>query len=50
MVDSLLKITADRKSKVLQACRCPLCDKYYRRDWGKHDFSCGHNFLWVGGK
>ena len=44
MVDSLLEITADRNSKVQQAYRCPFCDKCYRKDWGKHDFSCGHTF------
>ena len=29
-----------RKSEVLQAYRCPLCDKCYRQDWGKYGFSC----------
>ena len=39
-----------KKSEVLQAYRCQLCGKYYRRDWGKHDFSGGYIFLWVGSK
>ena len=45
MVDRLLEIKTDRKSEILQAYRYPLCDEYYRRDWGKHDFSCGYIFL-----
>ena len=28
------------KSEVLQAYRYPLCDKCYRRVWGKQSFSC----------
>ena len=44
VVDNLLEIIANnrnRKSKVLQAYRCPPFDKCYRRAWGKYDFSCG---------
>ena len=34
-------INREKKSDVLQAYRCSLCGKCYRRDWGKHDFPCG---------
>ena len=36
------------KSEVLQAYRCLLSDKSFRRVWSKHDFSCGY-ILSVGG-
>ena len=47
------RISKRKKSDVLQAYGCPLCDKCYERDFssksmwsivnqlGKHDFSCG---------
>ena len=30
-----------KNSEVLQAYRCQIREKSYRRDWGKHDFYCG---------
>ena len=34
-----------KKSKVLQAYRCPLCDKCYKPDWGKYNLSCDYIFF-----
>ena len=39
-----------RKSEVLQAYRFPLCDKCYRRDCGKQNFSRGYMLFWEGSK
>ena len=33
MVVSLLEILTNKKPDVLQACRCPLCGKRYRREY-----------------
>ena len=33
-----------KKSEVLQAYRCQICDKCYRQYWGKHGFSWGYFF------
>ena len=44
------KSNRKKKSEVLEACRCQICDKCYRRDWVKHDFSCGYFFSRVGSK
>ena len=40
-------ISRKKKSCLLQAYRCLLCDKSYRRDLSKHDFSYYLIFLWV---
>ena len=42
MVESLLEITR-RVQKFYKPIN--VWDKYYRQDWGKHDFSCGNIFL-----
>ena len=44
LIDSSRTNNRNRMSEVLQAYRCPLCDKCYRRDWGKYGFSCGSIF------
>ena len=33
-----------KKFEVLQEYRCQICGKCYRRNWGKHNFSCGYYF------
>ena len=38
------KNNSKKKSEVLQAYRCQICDKWCRRNWGNHDFSCGYYF------
>ena len=35
------------KSEVLQAYRCPLCDKCYWQDWGKYGLPCDYIFFVV---
>ena len=37
-------ITRKKKSDVLQAYRCSFYGKCFRRDSGKHDFSCCYIF------
>ena len=40
-------INKKKKSDVLQAY---VCDKCYKREYGKHDFACCSIFLWLGSK
>ena len=45
MVESLLEIMTERESQKFKSLYiCPLFDKYYKRGWGKYDFSCGYIF------